>query len=53
MLNEIDPKVDEEQVQAAMENQKSIAVSLAMENDSKYIIYTPIGVVHTDKKQYR
>lgn len=53
MLNEMDPTVDEEPVQAAMKNQKSISVSLAMEYDSRYIIYTPIGVVHTDKKQYR
>lgn len=44
LLNEMDPNAETEPVQTAMDNQQSISVSLAVDNDSRYVIYTPIDI---------
>lgn len=44
LLTEMDPNAEIESVQAAMDNQKIISVSLAIKDDPRYVIYTPIGI---------
>lgn len=44
LLTEMDPNAEIAAVQTAMDNQKMISVSLAIKDDPRYAIYTPIGI---------
>jgi diguanylate cyclase (GGDEF)-like protein len=44
LLAAMDPTLDPTPVQAAMANQQNFSLNLAIENDRRYAIYSPIGI---------
>ncbi|MDD3306594.1 MAG: GGDEF domain-containing protein [Acetobacterium sp.] len=58
LLADMDPAHDPAPVQTAMAKQQNISVNLAIENDPRYVIYSPIGIndwyiaIGFEKSQY-
>jgi len=58
LVTEMDPASDKATVQTAMANQQNISLNLAMENDPRHVIYSPIGIndwyiaIGFEKSQY-